>query len=128
MSVFDPIRAAVEATTGLTGKVYHAEALKNASAPFAFWIQIREETEQALDGYTELDTSAFELHLCSSHLDQLDTMSAAARSAVIGFQGTTSGGILYERVNIRQITPVIREREVGLFRKVYEITINHQSI
>lgn len=128
MSVFDPIRTAVENATGLTGKVYHAEALKNVSAPFAFWIQIREETEQALDGYTSLDTSAFELHLCSSYLDQLDTMAAAARSAVIGFQGTASGGILYERVNIRQITPVIREREVGLFRKVYEITINHQSI
>ena len=128
MNVFDPVRAAVETASGLTGKIYHAEALKNAAPPFAFWLQEREETEQALDGYTELETAGFELHLCSRYLDELDTKAAAARSAVIGLQGTESGGVLYERVNIRQISPVIHEREIGLFRKVYEITINHQSI
>ena len=128
MSVFDPIKAAVETAAELTGSVFHVEALKNASAPFAFWLQIREETEQALDGYTELDTAGYELHICSKYLEQLDEKAAAARAAVISLQGTEADGVLYERINIRQITPVIHEREVGLYRKVYEITIEYQII
>ena len=128
MSVFDAVKAAVEAAADLSGSVFHVEALKNAAPPFAFWLQTREETEQALDGYTELDTAAFELHICSRYLDQLDAKAAAARTAVISLQGTETEDVLYERINIRQITPVIHEREVGLYRKVYEITINYQSI
>ena len=128
MNVFDPIKAAVENAADLPGSVFHVEALKNAAPPFAFWLQDREETEQALDGYTELDTAGYELHICSKYLEQLNEKAAAARAAVISLQGTETDGVLYERINIRQITPVIHEREVGLYRKVYEITIEYQII
>ena len=128
MSVFDPIKAALETVSGLTGKVYHAEALKNASAPFVFWLQTGESFEQALDGYTELGENLYEIHLVAKRLDTLDPAASAARAAVIALQGTTADGVLFERIDIRQISPLIHEKEVGLYRKVYQLDVNYQLV
>ena len=126
--VYEPIIQAIETVTGLSGKVYHAEALKNASPPFAFWEQTSEETEQALDGYTCLERAGFNIHLCARRLDTLSPMAAGIKAALIALQGTAVDGFLYERVDIRQISPEIVEKEVGLFRKVYQITVDYQQV
>lgn len=128
MSVFDPIKTAMNSVAALSGKIYHAEALKNATPPFAFWLQDSEETEQALDGYTELDSAGFEVHLVARKLESLDPIAAGVKAAVIALQGTTAGGYRYERINIRQTSPVINEKEVGLYRKVYYIAVDYQQI
>lgn len=125
--LFDPIKNAIEAVPGLKGHVYHAEALKNAAAPFAFWIQDEEDAEEDLNGYTELQNAAFELHLCARNLEGLEPMARAVKTAVIGLQGRTESGVLYERILIRQVSPLITEKEVGLYRKVYRIAINFQE-
>lgn len=128
MSVIDPIITQLRTITGLTNKVYHAEALKNAEAPFVFWLQTAESIEQALDGYTSLESAGFEVHVVAKKLASLDTMSAAVRAAIIAFQGTTSGGYIYERVNIRMASPEIHEKEVSLYRKVFRFDIDYQTV
>ena len=125
--LFDPIKTAVETVPGLEGKVYHAEALKNASAPFAFWLQDEEDAEEDLKGYNELQQAAFELHFCARNLETLEPMSRAAKKAILAIQCGIASDILYERILIRQASPMITEKEVGLYRKVYRISINYQE-
>ena len=126
LTVFDAVLDAIKTAPGLSGKIYHAEALKNAAPPFAFWIQDSEETEQALDGYTELESAVYSLHLCARKLESLDPMARSVRTSVIALQGTEENGYIYERIDIRQISPDINEKEVGLYRKVYQISIDYQ--
>jgi len=127
MSVFQAVRSAVNGIAAVSGKVYHAEALKNAAAPFVFWLQTGEEYEQSLSGRTELGEDLYELHIVTKNLETLDSISADVRAAVEGLQGSTVNGILYEQLEVRQISPVINEHEVNLYRKVYEVTIHYQQ-
>lgn len=128
MSLFDPIKTALETIQYMTGKIYHAEALKNAQPPFVFWIQNAEDAQEDLNGYTELCEAGYEVHIVTRNLDTLDALAAAVRSSILALQGTTTGGFLYEHVRIRQISPVINEKEVGLYRKVYQLNINYQIV
>ena len=127
MSVFQAVRDAVNSITDVHGKVYHATALKNASAPFVFWVQTGERYEQTLEGRTELGEDQYEIHIVTKNLEALDGISAQTRTAVEALQGSTVNGIRYERIQLMQISPVIDEREVNLYRKVYELTINYQE-
>lgn len=127
MSVFDPVLGVLKAIPAITDKVYHAEALKNASAPFVFWIQEGESFEKALEGYTELGENRYEIHIVTKNLSSLDDISKAVWKAVTGLEGTTAGGYLYESIEISQISPVINEREINLYRKVYSLAINYQE-
>ena len=126
--LFDPIKNAVETVESLSGSVFHAEALKNATPPFAFWLQDEEDAEEDLSGYTELQNAAFELHFCARKLETLEPITRAAKKAILSLQGKTLDGVLYERILIRQSSPLITEKEVGLYRKVYRISVNYQEI
>lgn len=128
MSVFDGIYNVINAVPAVHGKVYHAEALKGAAAPFVFWLQTGERFEQALDGYTELGTDTYEVHIVTKNLTTLALIAKEVRNAIIAMQGTTAGGVQYERVDISQFSPVINEHEVNLYRKVYSITVNYQEV
>lgn len=125
--ILDPIVAAIKTRTTLE-KVYHAQALKNASAPFVFWIQQREETETDLNGVTELHSDAFDFHCVAGSLSALESLSANVKAAVLSLQGTAVGGYLFQRVAISMISPEIHEKEVGLYRKVYSVTINYIEV
>ncbi len=127
MSVFQAVRSAVNGIPAVAGRVFHAEALKNAAAPFVFWVQTGEEYGQTLEGRTGLGEDRYELHIVTRNLESLDSISASVRAAAEALQGETENGILYERIQIRQISDVINEHEVNLYRKVYELTINYQE-
>ena len=127
MSVFQAVRSAINGIEAVSGKVYHAEALKNAAAPFVFWLQTGEEFEQDLNGRTELGRDQYEVHIVTKNLEALDAISAELREAVEALQQNTVNGILYEIIRVRQISPVINEHEVNLYRKVYEIDIFYQG-
>lgn len=127
MSVFQAVRSAINGIEAVSGKVYHAEALKNAAAPFVFWLQTGEEFEQDLNGRKELGRDQYELHIVTKNLEALDSISASVREAVEALQGTTVNGILYEIVKLSQISPVINENEVNCYRKVYEVAVYYQA-
>ena len=127
MSVFDAAYQAIDAIQTVSGRVFHAEALKNASAPFIFWIQTGERFEQTLEGYTELGEDRYEIHIVTKNLSDLNSISRAVWNALIDLQGEEKNGVLYENVQITQVSPVIDEREVNLYRKVYSVTINYQE-
>lgn len=124
----DAVITALNTITAVSGKVYHAEALKNASAPFLFWLQTSETAEQDLSGYTELCEDGYELHCVAKNLGTLNSITKAVKNAVLPLQGTTVDGILYESIEISQISPTLREAEVGMYRKVYRLTISYQEL
>lgn len=124
----DAVITALNTIQAVSGKVYHAEALKNASAPFLFWLQDGETAERDLSGYTELCEDGYELHCVAKNLASLNGISKAAKAAVLALQGTSAGGYLYESIEMSQVSPTLREVEVGLYRKVYSLTINYQEL
>lgn len=124
----DAVITALNTIQAVSGKVYHAEALKNASAPFLFWLQTAETAERDLSGYTELCEDGYELHCVAKNLGTLNEITKAAKAAVLGLQGFSAGGYLYESIEMSQISPTLREAEVGFYRKVYSITINYQEL
>lgn len=127
MSVFKPVRKKVEEIPELTGKLYYAGALKNARPPFSFWRQTGGSTEQALDGYTDLHRSIFEIHVVGRNLDEMDRLAELVLSKIISLQGMTVDGYLYERVSIQDTSPDIKDVEVNLYRRAYTVAINWQE-
>ena len=125
--VVEAIREKLAEKTELKGRVYHAEALKGAPAPFVFWLQTGEEYEETLDGPTDLEETTLEIHVVARNLRSLNDISGKVRDAIFDLQGQTQGGILFERLVITMISPVINEHEVNLYRKVYEVSINYQE-
>jgi len=128
VSVFRPIRQRIEQIQDLNKKVFYAEALKNASPPFSFWLQKGGTTEQALDGYTELNRSTFHIHVVGRNLDEMDRLAEQVRSAIISMQGTVAGGYLYERVSIQDTSPDIKDKDVNLYRRAYVVAIHWQEV
>ena len=130
--VVEVIREKLAEKTELKGRVYHAEALKGASAPFVFWLQTGEEYEETLDGPTDLEEATLEINArgvtkAAGMQALADDISGKVRDAIFDLQGQTQGGILFERLVITMISPVINEHEVNLYRKVYEVSINYQE-
>jgi len=116
----DAVITALKTITGMSNKVFHAQALKTATAPFIFWVQYEDDTEQALDGYTDLHSASYEIHIVAENVDALNTLSSAAKEKIIALQGGS-----FDRVDISMTSPLIDEREVNLYRKVYNIKINY---
>lgn len=114
--------------TGINGQVYHAEALKNAKAPFIFWYQTGESITQTLSGYTELRHANFEVSIVAANLASLEEISEDTVEAAISAQNETYGGYRYDVVDIEGVSPTLNEHAVNLYRKSYNIRIDYQKI
>lgn len=128
MSVAEILTTAVKNITGLNNRVYYAQALKNAAAPFCFWEDSAWDEEDALDGPSGLQSESFLFHVVSSHLSELETLSEALKSQIRALGGTVSGGILIEEVHLSRTSPDLNEREVGLYRRVFLVEVNYQYV
>ena len=117
----------LEPIAGLRNKVYPAEALKNAVAPFVFYLQHDEDEEETLEGPTGLMKATFELNFVAQTYADLIRLVAAARPALHSMQGKTYGDLLIERVIVRQASPDLKEMEVNLYRRMYSLTIHYQK-
>lgn len=121
------ILAALEPIAGLAGKVYPLEGLKNATAPFVFYLRQAEDEEESLDGPTGLLSATFEVNCVAATYAGLTSLARAVRSVLQALQGTAHGGLLIERATVRQASPDLREREVNLYRRMYVLQINYQE-
>ena len=141
--------AALEEITELQGKVYPAGGLQNAAAPFAFFEQAEERQEEALDGLTGLMFSRFRVHAVAENYYTLailgrkvlarlrrmqgqalvrgDSGEVGLASADMAVAGVDGGRLLLEQVTVRQASPDLWDRDVGLYRRVYEVEIHWQA-
>ena len=122
----DLFPAVLEGLPGFHAKLFPMEALKNARPPFFFYAQTREEEDGALDGLTGLRHNSYNLHAVGRTFDELQRLCRAARSALLALTGTETGGLLIESLVVRQVSPDLEEREVGYYRRMYELQVDWQ--
>lgn len=121
------IKTALERIADLPGKVYPLEGLKNAAAPFVFYLQMAEDEEEVLGGPTGLLSASFEINCVAKTYSGLIALAGAVRPALQRLQGTAEGGLLIERARVRQASPDLKEREVNLYRRMYVLQLNYQK-
>lgn len=127
MTPEEAIVTALEPIDGLQGKVYPAEALKNAAAPFVFYLQHAEDEEETLDGPTGLMSATYEINCVAQSYAVLIWLVGAVRPALQSMQGNTYEGLLIERASVRQASPDLRERDVGLYRRMLRLELRYQK-
>lgn len=121
------VKTALEAVDGQAGKAFPLEGLKNAKAPFSFYLRQNWDEEDALDGPTGLQSATFELNFVARSYAELIALSGAAVPVLQGLQGTSHEGLYIERVQIRQASPDLKEKEVNLYRRMYVLQMNYQE-
>lgn len=126
MYLEDAICEALETIEQLRGKVYPAEALKNATAPFIFYVQHNDDDREDLDGVTGLCSGLFEVDVVVNSYTQLLQLTKDVKSALRGMQGCMFGDLFIERVSVHAASPDLKEREVNLYRRMLELRINYQ--
>lgn len=127
MTPEEVILTVLEPIEGLRGKVYPAEAIKNAAAPFVFYLQHSEDEEETLDGPTGLMSADFEINCVAQTYAGLTGLVAAVRAALQSIQGVTYGDLLIERASVRQASPDLKEKEVNLYRRMLSLEIHYQK-
>ncbi len=127
MTPENAIVTVLEPIDGLRHKVYPVDALKNATAPFVFYVQREEDAAETLEGCTDLQTATFEIHCVAKSYAALVALAGAVRTALRDMQGKTYGGLLIERAKVRQASPDLNEREVKLLRRVYTLQLDYQG-
>lgn len=127
MTPEEVIVTVLEPIEGLQGKVCPAEAIKDAAAPFVFYLQHSEDEDETLDGPTGLMEAVYEINCVSRPYADMVRLAGAVRKALQSMQGVTYGDLLIERASVRQASPDLKEKEVGLFRRMYSLTIHYQK-
>lgn len=81
MTPEEAILTVLEPIEGLRGKVYPAEAIKNAAAPFVFYLQHGEDEDETLDGPTGLMTAVYEINCVARNYAGLSWLVGVVRRA-----------------------------------------------
>lgn len=127
MTPEEAILTVLEPLDGLRGKVYPAEALKNATAPFVFYLQHVEDEEETLERPTGLMSATYEINCVATSYATLIWLVGAVRPALQFMQGKTYGDLLIERASVRQASPDLKEKEVGLYRRMLSLELRYQK-
>ena len=127
MTLDEIIKTTLEPIAGLDKHVYPLEGLKNATPPFAFYLQTAEDEEDTLDGRTGLMEATFEVNIVAKTYANLVWLAGSARFALQKLQGTTHNGLLIERVTVTQASRDVKETEVNLYRRPYVLRVNYQK-
>jgi len=111
------IISTVSGVASLSGKVYPHEALKDAAAPFCFYLQEAGDEERALDGLTGLKGADYQVHVVAGTHLAMQTLGGAVMAALQALEGTEHDEITIQAAECRQTQPNFYESGVGLWRK-----------
>lgn len=111
----------------ISGKVFPVEALKDATAPFVFYLQQSDDEDDTLDGPSGLMSAVYEIHCVTQTYAALIVLVSQVRSALRSMQGCVFEDLLIERVSVRQASPELREKEVNLYRKMLRLELHFQK-
>ena len=117
MTTDELIVTTVGSVAGLNGKVYPYTALKDASAPFCFYLQTSESEEEVLEGLSGLKSAEYEIHVVAATQAAAQLLGAAAMKALQDLAQTDSGDIHVGRSFCKMTAPIVDERDVGMWRK-----------
>ena len=122
---------ALETVPALRGRISAIQPPAKGSPPFCFYIPTADAVEEELAGPTELRSWGATVHLVAAGANALYALCALARQAVDNMRGSVYGEagnrILVERSRMEQISPDLYEAEVGLFRRMYTVSLDLQA-
>lgn len=120
MTVFELIPAVLKPV-----EVYPGEAPKTAGSRFVVYMMNSNREKMALDGHTGLWTAVFDVNCVAGTYADVVSLAERVRSALSEMQGKSFDGLLVEQVNI-QASPDLKEVDVGLWRRLYMLTLDYQ--
>ena len=122
----EAISAVLETIEQLRDNVFPVEAIKNATAPFVFYLSHNDDDSEDLNGCTGLCSGLFEVNVVAQTYAQLLQLTQDVKAALRSMQGATFGDLLVERASVRMASPELKEREVHLYRRMLELRLNYQ--
>lgn len=120
-------------------KVGALQPKKDWKAPYLFYIPEVDDEEEALDGSTGLQRFAATLHCVAGTHRGLQLLCQRCKKALKNMRGTVystpehdqeaglKGTVLIEDVTLVQSSPDLREMEVGLYRRMYNVRLDYQT-
>ena len=116
---------------GLADRVWPLQPKKNAEPPFAFYVKVAGTEDYTLDGPAGLLHCGYKLHTVAGDYSALVSLGWLVKTAMDTMQGQRFGPegsekLLIERVQLKQASPDLYETEVGLYRRIYDLTIDYQ--
>lgn len=108
-------------------KVYPLEALKTASPPFVFYVRLSQDEELTLDGGAGLMEATYELNCVAKTYKALTVLADDVYRRLRQMTGKAYSGLLIERATVRQTSPDLKERDVGLYRRMYVLRLEYQE-
>lgn len=132
--------SAIETVPALRDRAAAMQPPRSAKAPFGFYIPSGDNEDQALDGPTGLQHYSATLHLVAATCRQLQLLSAEVKQAVLSMRGEIyrtppedeavglKGALLVEYTEMEQSSPDLYEEEVGLYRRMYTVRLDYQTV
>ena len=120
-------------------KVAALQPRQNWKPPFLFYVPVTDSEDEALNGPTDLQHFAAQLHCVSASYRGLQLLSQRTKKAVRTMAGAVyttpetdpeegpKGRILIETASMEQNSPDLLETEVGLYRRIYTVRLDYQT-
>lgn len=111
-----------------TGHVAAVEEMRGISTPFVVFTRQEWDEERDLLDWTGLCDASYDVDIVAPSIQAVAALERKVITAFRALEQTTTDGFLIEAVAIRQASPDLREKEIGQFRRVYDLQINYQEV
>ena len=111
------VTAAIEAVAGLAGKVYPLNAPEGVPLPYVVYVSGGTTEDDSLSGWIGSFDTEMEINVLHQSYKGMKTL---ARKVVEALKGTRGAA-----VHIREEQPELYEEEIGAYRKIIELRLQH---
>ena len=113
----EEITAAIETVAGLVGKVYPLNAPEMETLPYVVYVPSGTTEDDSLTGWIGSFDTGMEINVLHSSYKEMKT---TARAVVEALKKLPEAAVY-----IREEQPEIYEEEIGAYRKIIDLTLQH---
>jgi len=111
------VTAAIERVAGLAGKVYPLNAPERETLPYVVYVPSGTTEDDSLTGWIGSYDTEIELNILHRSYKGMKATAKAVTEALKGLSGAA--------VHIREEQPELYEEEIGAYRKIIGLTLQH---
>lgn len=111
------VAAAIETVAGLAGKVYPLNAPERETLPYVVYVPSGTTEDDSLTGWLGSYDTEMEINVLHRSYKGMKTTAKAVVEALKKLPGAA--------VHIREEQPEIYEEEIGAYRKIIDLTLQH---